>query len=71
MTNEQIDIYDAYAKVIERNKKIIFELKWGRLCTDEIPLIIKGLELVEIMLRENLELRKAISETKLQEENTY
>jgi hypothetical protein len=64
-------IDEMYAKVIERNKKIIFELKWGRLCTDEIPLIIKGLELAEIMLKENLELRKSIPETKAEEENPY
>jgi len=64
-------INEAYTKVIEQNKKIIFELKWGRLCTDEIPLIIKGLELAEIMLKENLELRKQIPETKLEEENPY
>jgi hypothetical protein len=66
-----MNIDEAYAKVIERNRKIIFELKWGRLCTDEIPLIIKGLELAEIMLKENLELRKQIPETNPTEEDPY
>jgi hypothetical protein len=44
---------EVYKMVLDRNKELIFELKWGRLNTGDLPLILKGLELVEILLNEN------------------
>jgi hypothetical protein len=66
-----MSVDQAYAKVLERNKELIFELKSGRINTNDLPLIIKGLQLVEVLLKDNLELRKKMPETKTEEENPY
>jgi len=66
-----MSVDQVYAKVLERNKELIFELKSGRINTNDLPLIIKGLQLVEVLLKDNLELRKKMPETKTEEENPY
>ncbi len=66
-----MSVDQVYEKVLERNKELIFELKSGRINTNDFPLIIKGLQLVEVLLKDNLELRKKMPETKTEEENPY